>query len=63
MITKISEVIENGLCCNCGACEGICKTDAIELRIDHQKKNILQLLMKLNAITVTCVMQYVRAIV
>lgn len=38
MITKLTDVIDNGLCCNCGACEGICPTNAIELQIDHEKK-------------------------
>nr|WP_319374725.1 Coenzyme F420 hydrogenase/dehydrogenase, beta subunit C-terminal domain [uncultured Methanobacterium sp.] len=38
MITKLTEVIDSGLCCNCGTCEGICPNNAVELQIDHLKK-------------------------
>lgn len=41
MITKLTEVIDNGLCCNCGTCEGICPINAIKLQIDHQKKEYI----------------------
>lgn len=41
MITKLDEVINSGLCCNCGTCEGICPTNAIKLQIDNQKREYI----------------------
>lgn len=46
MITKLTEVINNGLCCNCGTCEGVCPTNAIKLQIDSQKKEYIPVIDK-----------------
>ena len=38
MIKNIQDTVDNGLCCNCGICEGICSKNAISLILDEDKR-------------------------
>lgn len=44
MIKKIADVVNNGLCCCCGTCEGICPQDAIKLQLDKYGKQYVPIL-------------------